>query len=428
MATVGTRGPGKGDVGLPASSPQRRLGTAVVGLPTTDVRVRGKSVVAFATTDTRTPISGLALDNIDDCAALPCLNNGICLDGINRFTCTCSQGWTGTRCEISIRCRVDYTLGVGEKVIINSPNYPSNYGNGEDCLWFITGINGRDVNIDFKDFITENRYDNFRIGVGSDPDIGSQRMGFAGPIMPGDTTLTANTIWVQFQTDNEKTERGFSVEFRDSAYRVLTPCDAKPCINEGVCTNVGTVRFECQCTSLWTGPNCQTPSVRNKCGLNPCTNGAECLNSGVDYTCLCPGGFTGKNCTADIDECAGNPCQNGGECYNLINAYVCVCQSCYSGRNCDVAPSSAACIVNLCENEGGCSFAGGAYQCSCRDGYAGDYCQDDTDKCRFNPCDFGACSTVDDSYQCTCNEGYIGTQCDIEGKVQDHIALDETNM
>ena len=34
----------------------------------------------------------------------------------------------------------------------------------------------------------------------------------------------------------------------------------------------------------------------NKCGNNPCRNGAECSNVGTDYTCDCPAGFTDKDC------------------------------------------------------------------------------------------------------------------------------------
>ena len=66
---------------------------------------------------------------------------------------------------LAIGCQVEYTLGVGEKIIISSPNYPANYGNGENCLWIITGINGRLVDIDFKDFITENRYDQLKVKI-----------------------------------------------------------------------------------------------------------------------------------------------------------------------------------------------------------------------------------------------------------------------
>ncbi|XP_072167955.1 uncharacterized protein [Diadema setosum] len=352
--------------------------------------------------------------NINECASAPCLNDGFCVDGVNSYTCTCPQGWSGVNCEIAIGCRVNYTLGVGEQIIINSPNYPSNYIDAANCLWFITGINGREVSVDFKDFITENRYDTLRIGVGSSPNIGSQRIAVSGPILPADTTLQANTIWLSFQTDNEKSERGFSIEIRDQDYQVLTPCDARPCINGGSCMNVGVTRFECACPLSWEGTNCEIPSEFNKCGLNPCGNGAECMNNGRDYTCSCPDGFTGKNCTEDIDECASSPCANNGTCINLINGYVCVCQSCYSGINCDIAPPTESCVRDLCENDGTCSYNSGTYQCVCRAGYEGTYCQVDANQCRVNPCLSGTCTTVDGSFSCECDENYIGTRCDIE--------------
>ncbi len=40
--------------------------------------------------------------DINECASGPCLHGGTCVDGINRFTCNCAPGWTGTRCEIGI--------------------------------------------------------------------------------------------------------------------------------------------------------------------------------------------------------------------------------------------------------------------------------------------------------------------------------------
>ena len=40
--------------------------------------------------------------DIDECSSLPCLNGGICSDGINSFTCQCQLGYTGSTCESSI--------------------------------------------------------------------------------------------------------------------------------------------------------------------------------------------------------------------------------------------------------------------------------------------------------------------------------------
>lgn len=38
--------------------------------------------------------------DIDECAANPCGSNGICVDGIDDFTCQCKPGYTGRRCQI----------------------------------------------------------------------------------------------------------------------------------------------------------------------------------------------------------------------------------------------------------------------------------------------------------------------------------------
>ncbi len=36
--------------------------------------------------------------DIDECGTLPCKNGGICVNGINQFTCECQGGFTGTTC------------------------------------------------------------------------------------------------------------------------------------------------------------------------------------------------------------------------------------------------------------------------------------------------------------------------------------------
>ena len=47
--------------------------------------------------------------------------------------------------------------------------------------------------------------------------------------------------------------------------------------------------------------------------------------------CSCEGGWTGKNCTINIDDCAVNPCQNNGTCIDLVAKYECRCKDGYTG-------------------------------------------------------------------------------------------------
>ena len=37
----------------------------------------------------------------DECASNPCLNGAACNDGINSYTCSCLNGYTGTLCQTS---------------------------------------------------------------------------------------------------------------------------------------------------------------------------------------------------------------------------------------------------------------------------------------------------------------------------------------
>ena len=36
--------------------------------------------------------------DIDDCVNHTCANGGLCVDGINTYSCNCSTGYTGERC------------------------------------------------------------------------------------------------------------------------------------------------------------------------------------------------------------------------------------------------------------------------------------------------------------------------------------------
>jgi len=37
--------------------------------------------------------------DIDDCTPDPCLHGGTCVDGVNKYTCTCAPGYEDINCQ-----------------------------------------------------------------------------------------------------------------------------------------------------------------------------------------------------------------------------------------------------------------------------------------------------------------------------------------
>lgn len=68
------------------------------------------------------------------------------------------------------------------------------------------------------------------------------------------------------------------------------------------------------CTYLFwsiylSGTYCETKIPFCAKEYNPCENGARCVDHFTHYTCECVPGFSGVNCTTNIDDCANHLCQ-----------------------------------------------------------------------------------------------------------------------
>lgn len=74
--------------------------------------------------------------------------------------------------------------------------------------------------------------------------------------------------------------------------------------------------------------------------MKPCANDAVCLDGINRFSCVCPGGFTGRFCTVNLDDCASRPCLNGGRCLDLAGGFRCICQLGFMGNTCDTSLSS----------------------------------------------------------------------------------------
>lgn len=65
--------------------------------------------------------------NIDDCQSSPCRNDGQCIDGLNSYTCNCSDtGYSGLHCEINIDDCLNSPCANGAECIDGVKDYSCN--------------------------------------------------------------------------------------------------------------------------------------------------------------------------------------------------------------------------------------------------------------------------------------------------------------
>ncbi|KAL3848550.1 hypothetical protein ACJMK2_019401 [Sinanodonta woodiana] len=103
-----------------------------------------------------------------------------------------------------------------------------------------------------------------------------------------------------------------------------------------------------------------------------CIHG-NCNDEGGEARCVCKQGWTGYNCSIEIDECSSSPCHQG-ECFNKHAEYLCVCAHGWTGKQCEIAVnqcSSKPCLNGVCFLKSNSSIG---YYCTCHDGWSGRNC------------------------------------------------------
>lgn len=97
---------------------------------------------------------------------------------------------------------------------IFSPNYPSQYGNNENCSWLITAISGK-IHLTLDYFYTELGYDYVRVYDG-DSSSPSKLLGeFSDYVSPSPNNLTSSStqMYVTFDSDFMATKPGFKLNY-----------------------------------------------------------------------------------------------------------------------------------------------------------------------------------------------------------------------
>ncbi|XP_052231204.1 neurogenic locus notch homolog protein 2-like [Dreissena polymorpha] len=387
--------------------------------------------------------------NIDDCTPNPCVH-GTCNDGLNGYTCTCNLGYTDKNCTTGVDV-VDTKICIHSHKGLPAPEHiddcaslPCMHGNCTDKVAGFTcscypGYSGTTCQTDIDDcagVVCQNG------GTCRDMVNGficSCAHGFVGLMCETNINDCNSSVCQNGATCVDLVNdyrcncaAGYKGDYCEID---MNECSPNPCINGASCIDQVN-NYTCLCRAGFTGRNCDSGMLLlhddctnyklhnnasplenqyniNECSLNPCNNGASCIDQVNNFTCLCRAGFTGRNCDTDINECMPNPCNNGSTCVDQVNNYTCVCKAGFTGRNCNT--DIIECMPNPCNNGSTCVDQVNNYTCVCKAGFTGRNCDTDINECIQNPCNNGStCVDQVNNYTCVCKAGFIGQNCDTD--------------
>ncbi|XP_041802886.1 protein delta homolog 2 [Chelmon rostratus] len=169
-------------------------------------------------------------------------------------------------------------------------------------------------------------------------------------------------------------EPGWGGRFCDKDLFVCS--EQQPCQNGATCVMEDSGEYTCLCPGGFHGRNCHLKTGPCQQRRSPCKNGGLCEDAdgfAPELTCRCLAGFTGLRCETDVDDCLMRPCANGATCLDGVNRFSCLCPAGFTGRFCTVNLDD--CVSRPCLNAGRCLDRAGGFHCVCRPGYTGATCE-----------------------------------------------------
>ncbi|XP_069828546.1 epidermal growth factor-like protein 6 isoform X1 [Dendropsophus ebraccatus] len=176
---------------------------------------------------------------------------------------------------------------------------------------------------------------------------------------------------------------------------------------------------KCKCFPGFTGNNCSQDL--NECGLKPRPCEHRCMNTHGSYKCYCLNGYMlmPDGSCSNSRTCAMSNCQYG--CEEVKGEVRCLCPS--SGLQ--LGPDGRSCIdidecatgKALCHFNRRCVNTFGSYYCKCQHGFDLKYVNGRYDCLDINECLVGThkcsphsdCLNTPGSYKCRCKQGYKGS-------------------
>ncbi|KRY86029.1 Neurogenic locus notch -like protein 1 [Trichinella pseudospiralis] len=198
----------------------------------------------------------------------------------------------------------------------------------------------------------------------------------------------------------------------------INVCENVTCIHGKCISHLyenGSYAAYCDCSEGYTGSDCTTDI--NECsdtGNPVCLNNGKCVNEIGTYKCICPIGFDGRNCEFETDMCTPNPCHNNASCVikgQQKDEFECLCSDIFTGKTCETRIDFCEGIT--CMHGGTCSNLNeGGYECLCNQMLSGKHCEKVL-MCEEISCNFGVCKySVDENRVfCDCINGYTGKYC-----------------
>ncbi|XP_029281787.1 LOW QUALITY PROTEIN: CUB and sushi domain-containing protein 1-like [Cottoperca gobio] len=147
---------------------------------------------------------------VGDSLAFTCFN-GYRLEGENKITCL--GGGRRVWSNILPRCIAECgASSLGPEGVLLSPNFPSNYDNNHECIYYITTEKGKGIRLKAESFLLQ---DGDHLKVYDGENTSSRLLGnfthddMMGPII----NSTSNRLWLEFNSNASGTNQGFRLTY-----------------------------------------------------------------------------------------------------------------------------------------------------------------------------------------------------------------------
>ncbi|XP_072413292.1 slit homolog 1 protein-like isoform X2 [Chiloscyllium punctatum] len=374
---------------------------------------------------------------VDNCQDHKCQGNSVCIDGIDGYTCLCSEGYSGRFCELpsqassdSVQCQLQDCLNDGQCVKVGARSLcqclPGFGGSRCDKLVSVNFVD-RDSYLQFTELKNWPRANiSLQVSTAEDNGIllyngdndhiavelyqGHVRVSYDPGSYPSSAIYSLETIndghfhTVEIVTLDQMVNLsidGGTPKSMESSVKQSTLNRETPLYIGGMPVDVNSAAFH-----LWQIQNgssfhgcIQNLYINNelqdftktqmKVGVVPgcepcrkiiCLHGICQPQADSDPVCHCEPGWLGPHCDQPLgDPCLGHKCVHGS-CVALdLVTYRCECDDGHKGALCNQQQE----LFNPCKRlqceHGQCQISElGDAKCECEDGYTGDLCNQGT--------------------------------------------------